>query len=95
MITVPGLEVKGDSLPVHDLLLDEFPKVTDVLATTIPETLLIVYRGRAEIDAWLAGIDKAVAVRRIRTAVGQPRAQPNRFSRPGDRSHLPGFERQG
>ncbi len=81
MITVPGLEVKCDWLPVHDLLLDQFPKVTDVLATTISETLLIVYRGRADIDAWLTGVDEAVAVRRMRTAVGQRGAPPNRFSR--------------
>ena len=71
MVTVPGLDVKSDWLPVHDLLLDEFPDVTEVLATTIPETLLIVYCGRADIDAWLAGLDEAVSVRR-----------PRRFGRP-------------
>ena len=43
MVTVPGLEVKVRLAPMHDRLLDEFPNVTDVLATTIPETVLIVY----------------------------------------------------
>jgi hypothetical protein len=71
MITVPGLDVKSDWLPVHDLLIDEFRKVTDVLATTIPETLLIVYHGRADIDAWLGGVTEAVLVRRMRTAAVQ------------------------
>lgn len=64
MITVPGLEVKADWLPIHDRLLDEFPNVTDVLPTTIPETLLMVYRGRAQMDAWLDGISDAVQARR-------------------------------
>jgi hypothetical protein len=68
MVTVPGLDVKSDWLPVHDVLLDEFPRVTDVLATTIPETLLIVYRGRADIDAWLGALNEAVLVHRMRTA---------------------------
>jgi hypothetical protein len=81
MITVPGLEVKSDWLPVHDLLLDEFPKVTDVLATTTPATLLIVYHGRADIDAWLGGVTEAVLGRRMRTAARQRQASPNRFLR--------------
>ena len=52
MITVPGLVVKHHWSRVHDRLLDEFPLVTDVLPTTKPGTLLIVYDGRAELDAW-------------------------------------------
>jgi hypothetical protein len=81
MVTVPGLDVKSDWLPVHDLLLDEFPDVTEVLATTIPETLLIVYRGRADIEAWLTGLDEAVSVRTsARFAV--PRRQPSWTARP-------------
>jgi hypothetical protein len=38
LITVPGLDVRADWRTVHDRLLDDFPKVTDVLATTISET---------------------------------------------------------
>lgn len=83
MVTVPGLDVRSDWLPVHDLLLDEFPDVIEVLATTIPETLLIVYRGRADIEAWLAGLDEAVSVRGSRRFARRPqRSRP----RPLDRS---------
>jgi hypothetical protein len=65
MITVPGLEVKSDWRIVHDRLLDGFPDVDDVLPTTTPETLLVVYRGRAEIDGWLDALSEAVLHRRI------------------------------
>jgi hypothetical protein len=74
MVTVPGLDVRSDWLPVHDLLLDEFPKVSDVLATTIAETLLIVYSGRDDIDAWLGAVNEAVLLRRMSTAVRPARA---------------------
>jgi hypothetical protein len=56
MITVFGLNVKFDWPAVHDRLLDDFPHVMDVLATTIAATLLIVYEGDADIDDWLAGV---------------------------------------
>jgi hypothetical protein len=65
MITLPGLDVKSDWRIVHDRLLDDFPDVDDVLATTTPETLLIVYRGRAEIDEWLDALSDGVLHRRI------------------------------
>jgi hypothetical protein len=60
MITVPGLKVRSDWRIVHDRLLDDFPRVQDVLPTTTPETLLIVYRGRADIDDWLDALSEAV-----------------------------------
>jgi hypothetical protein len=60
MITVPGLEVRSDWRIVHDRLLDDFPRVEDVLPTTIPETLLIVYSGGADIDDWLDALSEAV-----------------------------------
>lgn len=47
LITVPGLEVSSDWRLVHDRLLDEFPEVTDVLATTMKETILVVYEHAA------------------------------------------------
>ena len=50
-ITVPGLEVAADWRLVHDRLLDEFPEVTDVLATTMKGTILILYGGPAHADA--------------------------------------------
>jgi hypothetical protein len=39
MVTLPGLDVKSDWRVVHDRLLDDFPKVSDVLPTTTPATL--------------------------------------------------------
>jgi hypothetical protein len=72
MITIPGLEVKADWPPVRDRLLDEFPAITDVLATTLPETVLIVYEGSAEVDAWLEGVDQALAFRRRRPTTLPP-----------------------
>jgi hypothetical protein len=68
MLTLPGLQVKSDWAAVHDRLLDEFPEVTDVLATTITATLLIVYEGEAKVDGWLEGISEAVRGRRISAA---------------------------
>jgi hypothetical protein len=64
MITVPGLEVKSDWRIVHDRLLDDFPLVDDVLPTTTPETLLIVYRGRAHVDEWLDALAEGVLATR-------------------------------
>lgn len=68
MITVPGLQVKLDWAAVHDRLLDDFPQVTDVLATTMTATLLIVYEGDADIDAWLRGVSEGILSRRMRAA---------------------------
>ena len=65
-ITLPGLEVKADWRVVHDRLLDDFEAVDDVLPTTTPETLLIVYRGRAHVDEWLDALSEAVLLRRMR-----------------------------
>ena len=76
MITVPGLEVKSDWHTVHDRLLDDFPKVDDVLPTTTPETLLIVYRGRDQADKWLEAVSEGVLLRRM--GVGGARACPAR-----------------
>jgi hypothetical protein len=73
MITVPGLQVKLDWAAVHDRLLDDFPQLMDVLATTIPETLLIVYEGDDHIDAWLDGISDGILSRRM-SAANAPRA---------------------
>lgn len=78
MITVPGLEVRWDWAAVHDRLLDDFPAISDVLATTIPATVLIVHEGPAEIDAWLAGIGEAILGRRLMARPTSPRSdQPS------------------
>jgi hypothetical protein len=60
MITVPGLEVKSDWRAVHDRLLDDFPEVTDVLATTTPATILIAYKRRADVDGWFESISETI-----------------------------------
>jgi hypothetical protein len=65
-LTVPGLSVPSDWASVHDRLLHGFPENTDVLATTMRATLLIVYQGDANVAAWLEGISDAVLARRIR-----------------------------
>jgi hypothetical protein len=74
MITVPGLEVKSDWRIVHDRLLDDFEKVDDVLPTTTPETLLIVYRGSAHVDEWLDALSEAVLLRGMRTSGARRRS---------------------
>jgi hypothetical protein len=98
MFTVPGLDVASDWLNVHDRLLDDFPEVIDVLATTMPETLLIVYQGELNIDDWLAGMSAGILGRRAlagrsprRAAALQPptwaRVSPVARSSPKRREH--------
>src|SRR6201996_2194367 len=62
LITIPGLEV-SDWRVVHDRLLDEFPQVTDVLATTMKETILVVCEDAASGDAgrWLDTVSETIA----------------------------------
>jgi hypothetical protein len=74
-ITIPGLEVRFDWQVIHDRLLDEFPEVTDVLATTMKGTILIVYEGAADGDAWIEtasetilGVRHGLEARRQETA---------------------------
>src|SRR6476619_5230539 len=65
MLTVPGLKAASDWAAVHDRLLADFPGIKDVLATTMTATLLIVYDGDANVDAWLEGISDGILSRRI------------------------------
>jgi hypothetical protein len=66
MITVPGLRVSSDWRLVHDRLLDEFPEVTDVLATTVKETILVVHDPAApeNADRWLETVGDTILYRR-------------------------------
>lgn len=64
-ITLPGLEVRSDWRVVHDRLLDDFSAIDDVLPTTMTGTILIVYRGRAQLDGWLDSIDAAILGTRL------------------------------
>lgn len=65
-LTLPRLDVKSDWRAIHDRLLDDFAGIDDVLPTTMPATLLIVYRGAAQVDGWLDSIHVAVDHRRHR-----------------------------
>jgi hypothetical protein len=65
-ITLPGLEVRSDWRLVHDRLLDDFREIDDVLPTTMPGTILVVYRGRAHVEGWLDSIDAAILASRLR-----------------------------
>jgi len=65
-ITVPGLHVPSDWRAVHDRLLDDFAGVTDVLATTMPGTILIVYEGAPDVDGWLDSVSSSILGRRNR-----------------------------
>jgi hypothetical protein len=69
-ITIPGLSVSADLPSVRRRLHADFPQVLDVLGTTTPGTLLIVYSGQDEIDAWLAALDHSVATRDLSRALG-------------------------
>jgi hypothetical protein len=93
MITVPGLQVKSDWAAVHDRLLADFPGVTDVLATTMKATLLIVYEGRADIDAWLAGVNDGILSRRLSAARGARRNAADSTPRPRAEVHGPALGR--
>jgi hypothetical protein len=66
MLTVPSLEVATDWAPVHDRLVNDFPDIIGVLATTMPATLLIAYEGAANVDAWLEVISERIRSRRAR-----------------------------
>jgi hypothetical protein len=88
MVTVPGLKVASDWAAVHDRLLDDVPGITDVLATTMTATLLIVYEGDANVDAWLEGIGEGILSRRI-IAENAPRVRTQ--SRPRDHQRARGL----
>jgi hypothetical protein len=64
-ITIPGLSLKGDFTAARRRLIADFPRVLEVLATTIPATVLVAYLGEDEVDAWLDALSDSVAIRRM------------------------------
>jgi len=70
-ITVPGLQVSADWRLIHDRLLDEFSEVTDVLPTTMNSTILIVYEGSDDADAWLETVSETILHFRGQIRAGQ------------------------
>lgn len=64
-ITAPGLSVKRDFTAARERLLADFPNVHDVVATTAPATLVVLYSGPADVDAWLDALLDSVATRQV------------------------------
>src|SRR6266566_6358009 len=72
-ITVPGLSIKRDFEDARRRVLGEFPDVHEVIATTAPATLLVLYSGADEADAWLVALLDSVAARQARATSRSPR----------------------
>ncbi len=51
-ITVSGLSIKQDFKAARVRLMDEFPTIEDVIATTAPGTVLILASDPVDIDGW-------------------------------------------
>ena len=84
-ITIPGLSMKADLPAVRHRLLADFPHVIDVLAMTTPATVLVVYLGEDEVDAWIDALSDSVATRRI--SLGRGRV-PGRHTPPAPHERL-------
>lgn len=61
-ITVPGLSVEHFSAARGRLLAD-FPEVHEVVATTAPATVLVLYSGSEDLDAWRGALLDSVVTR--------------------------------
>ena len=61
-ITVPGLSVEHFSAARRRLLAD-FPGVHEVVATTAPATVLVLYSGSEDADAWRVALLESVVTR--------------------------------
>jgi hypothetical protein len=70
LLTLPGLRISSDWSAVHDLMLERFPQIGDVLATTIPSTVLVVHDDEPNRDAWIDAI--TVVIRRRMTHNAPP-----------------------
>jgi hypothetical protein len=81
-ITIPGLSMKTDFPAVRHRLLADFPDVVDVLAMITPGTVLVVYRGKEEIDAWIDALAESVATRRISLGLSRARGGQQHLARP-------------
>jgi hypothetical protein len=61
-LQVPGLDVPRASAHARARLLARYAQITDVLATTRPATLLIIYRGEEQVEAWAAALEPVVCL---------------------------------
>jgi hypothetical protein len=71
-ITVPGLSIKSEFPLARERLLSEFPNIHEVVATTAPGTVLVVYSGAHEAGAWYALLD-SIATSEVRITRRFPR----------------------
>ncbi len=62
-ITIPNLSIENDFALVRQRLLADFASVLEVFAMSMPGTVLIVYRGEDEVDAWCDALSDAVTAR--------------------------------
>jgi hypothetical protein len=60
-VTVPGLSVRRDFETARRRLLADFSGVDEIVATTAPATLLVLYSGPDELDAWIDALLDSVA----------------------------------
>jgi hypothetical protein len=51
-ITVSGLSIERDFKDARRRLMDDFPTIEEVIATTAPETVLILASDPVDIDGW-------------------------------------------
>jgi len=65
-LTVPGLSIKSDFTAARRALLTDFPNVHEVVATTAPGTLLVLYSGPDEGDAWCTALLDLIATRQVK-----------------------------
>ena len=65
-ISVPGLRVERDFEDARERLLTGFPDIREVIATTAPATLLVLYAGAPEVDSWLDVLLDSVQASRAR-----------------------------
>jgi hypothetical protein len=66
-ITVPALSIESDFTAARERLLGDFPNVHEVIATTAPGTLLVLYSGSHEADAWYEALLDSVAAAPLST----------------------------
>jgi hypothetical protein len=64
-IAVPGLSIKRDFTAARERLLADFPNIHEVVATTAAATLLVLYSGPEDVDAWLDALLDSVATREV------------------------------
>jgi hypothetical protein len=65
-ITVPALSIKSDFAAARLRMLTDFPNVHEVVATTAPGTLLVVYSGPDDADAWYEALLDSIATSQVR-----------------------------